>query len=64
MQEKQNDTLRLIKIINTYYQRQFYFRLLRMLNWDFLYPNEWKIWIQAYQHIKKGNFFFLGVVDY
>ena len=64
MLEKQKDTLRLIRIINSYYQRQFYFRLLKKMNWNYLYPDEWKIWIQADEHIKNGNFFFLGIVYY
>lgn len=64
MEAKQHDTLRLIRIINAYYQRQLYFRLLKMLNWDYLYPKEWKIWMQAKAHLERGNYFFLGIIDY
>ncbi|MDF1694414.1 MAG: hypothetical protein P1U56_01190 [Saprospiraceae bacterium] len=64
MSNKQNDTIRLINIIYKYYQRQRYFRVLQWLNLDYLYPEEWKIWIQAKKHIDNNNYFFLGVVDY
>ena len=64
MIEKRRDTIRLIRIINTYYERQFYFKLLRLIGWKKLYPKEWQIWVDAKCHLDNGNLFFIGVVDY
>ena len=61
---KKNNTIRLIKIINKYYQRQIYFRFSRWIGWDYLYPEEWNIWLKAKEHLDRENVFFLGVVDY
>jgi hypothetical protein len=64
MLEKRNDTIRLINIIIAYYQRQAYFRLLMFIGWEYLYPKEWMIWLNAKYHIDNENVFFLGIVDY
>ena len=61
---KKEDTIRLINIINKYYQRQFYFRILRYIGWEYLYPKDWLIWLSAKEHLDKGNIFFLGVIDF
>ena len=64
MIKKKLDTIRLINIINAYYQRQKYFQLLTYIGWEYLYPKEWKIWLQAKSHLDKGNYFFLAAIDY
>lgn len=61
---KKNNTIRLINIIYKYYQRQIYFRLLIFIGWEYLYPQEWLIWLRAKKHLDKDNIFFLGVIDY
>jgi len=61
---KRNDSMRLINIIYKYYQRQWYFRILMFIGWEYLYPDDWKIWLQAKQYLDSGNFFFMGVIDY
>jgi len=61
---KKRDAIRLINIVNKYYQRQLYFRILSFIGWKYLFPEEWEIWIQAKNHLKKGNYFFLGAIDY
>ena len=64
MIDKKNDTIRLVHIIHKYYRRQAYFRILTWIGWEYLYPSEWKIWIQAKRHIDSKNYFFLGIIDY
>lgn len=64
MISKKEDTIRLIRIIIKYYQRQFYFRLLTFVGWDYLYPKEWIIWLNAKKHVDRDNLFFIGVIDY
>ena len=61
---KNNDTIRLINIIYKYYQRQTYFRILNFIGWEYLYPQDWLIWLKAKEHLDNDNVFFLGVVDY
>ena len=61
---KKNNTIRLINIICKYYQRQHYFRILRFIGWEYLYPKDWLIWLSAKKHVDKENVFFLGVIDY
>ena len=64
MIKKKSDTIRLINIIYTYYRRQKYFQLLTFIGWEYLYPREWKIWMEAKKHVDIGNYFFLGIIDY
>ena len=64
MISKRNDTIRLINIVYKYYDRQLYFKCLNFIGWSYLYPKDWQIWIQAKEHLDKGNYFFLGVIDY
>ena len=64
MIRKKNDTIRLINIINKYYQRQVYFRILRYIGWEYLYPKNWLIWLRAKEHLENDKVFFLGVIDY
>lgn len=64
MSSKKRDTIQLIKIVNKYYQKQLYFRILRLIGWEYLYPDSWIIWLKAKEHLDNKNFFFLGVVDY
>lgn len=64
MLNKKKDTLRLISIINMYFKRQWYFRLITFIGIERLYPKDWLIWIYAKKHMDRGNYFFLGVVDY
>jgi hypothetical protein len=61
---KKNDAVRLINIIYKYFQRQLYFRILIYIGWEYLYPQEWLIWLRAKKHLDRDNVFFLGVVDY
>jgi len=64
MIEKQEDTLKLMRIIEKYYQRQFIYRLMRWINNDKLYPKDWRFWIYTFDHIKKGNYQFIGDISY
>ncbi len=64
MLAKRKDTIRLINIINRYYNRQIYFRILFFIGWKKLFPDEWKIWLQAKKHLDNDNYFFLGMIDY
>ena len=64
MNVKKEGSVRLISIINAYYNRQWYFRLVTWLGWHRLYAKEWKTWIHAHRHVQRGNYFFLGIVDY
>ena len=64
MKEKRDDSIRLISIINKYYQRQWYFRLIKKIGWQRLIPEEWKVWLLANQHVENGNYFFLGIIDH
>lgn len=64
MIEKKTDTMRLIRIINKYYERQIYFRMLRFIGWEYLYPKEWMIWLRAKDHLDNDNIFFIGIIDY
>ena len=61
---KKNDTIRLVKIINQYFERQLIFKLYKWFGLSFLISKEWIIWIEAIKHLKSGNYFFLGIVDY
>lgn len=64
MESKREGSLRLINIVFKYYQRQWYFGLLTFFGWEYLYPKEWLVWIQAKGHLDSGNYFFLGNIDY
>ena len=64
MKEKRDDSIRIITVINKYYQRQWYFKLLSWIGWSALFPKEWKTWIDAQKHVDRGNYFFLGIVDH
>ena len=64
MMEKRKDTLRLIKIVNTYFRRQWYFRFLTWMDVSYFYPREWYIWMLAEKHVENENYLFIGVIDY
>lgn len=59
---KRKDTIRLIKIVNQYFQRQLIFRIYK--RFGLFGSPEWKIWMEALNHIEDGNYFFIGIVDY
>lgn len=63
MIEKQEDTIRLIKIINKYYWRKWHIRLAVRYDWKWMMSNESKLWLSLHDQISSGNYFFIGVVD-
>lgn len=64
MRSKRDDSVRLVRIVCAYFERQWYFRMLKVLGLSVLFPEDWKIWIQAKKHLDQGRYFFLGIVDY
>ena len=63
MIEKQQDSIRLISIIDKYYRRKWYIRLALRFGWKWMVPKESKFWLALNEKIQQGNYFFIGVVD-
>jgi len=64
MQTKRDDSVRLVRIVYAYFERQWYFRIMRSLGLSHFFPKDWKLWVQAKKHLDQKRYFFLGVVDY
>jgi len=54
--QKTADAKRLIRIVNSYLERQLYYRVVfKFLGWTSLCPKEWQIWSEAQLAINNGK---------